>query len=403
MTERSGRGEDGVDMANGLTDGAEIVWPHRPPVGIPVAPSTAFGGIVFTGRHAQYTGADTWYPSWASDGDLYSPWTDGDVHGTVSVSYNRDATLATTGQARIVGDDPLALDVVDLGVYPGDPAPYRGRYPCGSLVHDGVWYYGTYTLDDIEGPCGNWCRLGPFVGFRYSMDGGRRWIDTPHTPASPLFGESGKGGARVRIGSPHVVDFGRNMEQSPDGKAYLVGHGTSRPDGFASWVAGDEIYLIRVTPSIETMNDAAAYEFFAGHDAGGQAIWSKDRGAMRPLLTWRGQLGCVTITYNAALRTYLMCVSRPTDGFTSIDTMILQANALTGPWALVQYLPRFGPQAYFANIPSKFIAADGRRMWLCYSANFSRLTPGTGVGPGEDQPPGSDYALCVHEFYLVSA
>ena len=31
------------------------------------------------GRHAAYTGADTWYPSWASDDILYSPWTDGNI------------------------------------------------------------------------------------------------------------------------------------------------------------------------------------------------------------------------------------------------------------------------------------------------------------------------------------
>jgi hypothetical protein len=33
--------------------------------------------VAFTGRHAEYTGADTWYPSWANDGNLYSPWPDG--------------------------------------------------------------------------------------------------------------------------------------------------------------------------------------------------------------------------------------------------------------------------------------------------------------------------------------
>lgn len=24
--------------------------------------------------------ADTWYPTWSSDGNLYTPWTDGSVH-----------------------------------------------------------------------------------------------------------------------------------------------------------------------------------------------------------------------------------------------------------------------------------------------------------------------------------
>ena len=57
------------------------VWPSEPPADCPFPPSETLKGLRFTGRHAEYTGADTWYPSWASDGNLYSPWTDGDVNG----------------------------------------------------------------------------------------------------------------------------------------------------------------------------------------------------------------------------------------------------------------------------------------------------------------------------------
>jgi len=51
------------------------------PAGSPFESSTELTGIVFTGRYAQYGHADTWYPSWAADGNLYSPWTDGEVNG----------------------------------------------------------------------------------------------------------------------------------------------------------------------------------------------------------------------------------------------------------------------------------------------------------------------------------
>ena len=75
----------------------------------------------------------------------------------------------------------------------------------------------------------NWPWLGPVVGFRISKDFGKTWTDTPHTPAKPLFGETGMWGYPVKIGSPHFVDFGKNMEHSPDGKAYLVAHGVPSP------------------------------------------------------------------------------------------------------------------------------------------------------------------------------
>ena len=78
-------------------------------------------------------------------------------------------------------------------------------------------------------------------------------------------------GGKVKMGSPHFVDFGKNMQYSPDGKAYLVGHGATDPDlhprpANLSWITGDQIYMARVKPSIENMNNRAKYEFFSGHD-----------------------------------------------------------------------------------------------------------------------------------------
>ena len=47
---------------------------------------------------------------------------------------------------------------------------------------------------------------------------------------------------------------------------------------------------------------------------------------------------------------------------------VAEADALTGPWALVSYWAGFGDQGYFLNAPSPFWA--GRTGWLWYSANW---------------------------------
>jgi len=378
------------------------VWPSTPPDGCPFPQSTDVTGIAFTGRNAAYTAADTWYPSWASDGNLYSPFTDGEV-GPWPVSSN--GVLAATGQAKIEGDDPLNLEVVGLGATFGPPAPYGGRYPCGSLVKDGIWYYGTYCLDE-SGRGLNWDVLGPFVGFRISRDFGHTWDDTPHTPAEPIFGESGKQNSKVKIGAPHFVDFGRNMEHSPDGKTYLVGHGATSTHGDLSWISGDQIYLIRVEPTPETINDATAYEFYAGTDGSVQSVWTRDFAAIRPLVEWRERCGCVTMTYDAPLGKYLLCV---TDGWPTTGTMntwVLESDAVTGPWRLVTFMEKFGTQAYFVNLPSKFISADGRTAWLCYAANFTnqaqeKFRVYEDVPYLDVDPPGSTYAMCLQEVQLL--
>lgn len=387
-------------------------WPSQPPPGCPFPPSPSLRGIAFTGRHSDYNVADTWYPSWASDGKLYSPWTDGScprLDGSREKSNSGLGPRAQTGHAVLEGDDPLNLRIYSLGLAEADASPYQGRYPCGSLVHNGVWYYGTYTLSpNGTTPYGktnyNWPWLGPFVGFRTSTDFGRTWTETPHSAARPIFGEIGLWGHPVRIGSPHFVDFGRNMEHSPDGKAYLVCHGARDPDPqprFAnlSWISGDEIYLIRVEPSLKTINDPAAYEFYAGLDSRQNPIWTRDFSAIQPLIEWNNNCGCVTATYNAPLRKYLMCV---TDGWPTYATMhsyILEADALHGPWRLVTYMKDFGQQGYFLNFPSKFIGRDGRTLWLCYSANFAKDWNGQKILPN---PAGSRYGLVLAEAQLLS-
>lgn len=381
------------------------VWPSEPPADCPFPKSTTFNNLGFTGRHAEYTGADTWYPSWASDGNLYSPWTDGNVNGLGASSAGKDAA---TGHAKIVGDDPLKLQVVDQAIYKSDPSPYEGRYPCGSLVYNGVWYYGTYCLHPSGSvPNGgmnyNWPWLGPFVGFRSSTDLGKTWTQTPCTPAKPLFGEHALKGEPVKIGSPHFVDFGRNLEHSPDGKAYLTGHGASdganRRFAYNSWITGDEIYLTRVTPGLEHMNDAARYEFYAGDNPEGQPVWAKDFAQIKPIAAWKDNMGCVTMTYNAPLKKYLLCVTDGGNTVAYFNTYMLESDRVTGPWKLVTYLKHFGEQAYFVNLPSKFIAADGRTLWLCYAANFSQGWNGINFYP---RPPGSRYGMCLQEIRLLT-
>jgi hypothetical protein len=242
----------------------------------------------------------------------------------------------------------------------------------------------------------------------------------------PLFPEPKEYLDPVKMGAPHFVDFGRNMEHSPDGKAYMLGMGAEDNDpepracikpgppgesfqlqpgceedfdhANLSWITADQIYLARVIPSPETINKLKAYEFFAGHDKAGKPIWTSDFEQIKPLIEWNNHMGCATATYVPGLRKYLMCV---TDGWPTVakmDSYILEADRLTGPWRMVTYMKDFGEQAYFLNFPSKFISSDGRTLWLCYSANFSSGWNGIKL---RFNPPGGRYGLCLHEVKLL--
>lgn len=388
------------------------VWPSEPPADCPFPRSVDITGIAFTGRHREYTEADTWYPSWASNGNMYSPYADGSVDGIkvwaenpkVVAKLEKPEVLATfyptfppestTGQAVIIGDDPLNLKVESLGFQAASPDPYDARYPSASLVYNGIWYYGTYAIDDLKGPCGNWCVQGPFIGFRISRDYGRTWTETKLTPTNNLFRESAKNGATAKMGGPHFVDFGRNLEYSPDGKAYLLAFGPSHPEAKHGWASGGEIFLARVTPSLQNMNDLSKYEFYAGRDEQGQPRWSKKFAEIKSLLEWNDHLGTVTATYNPGLKKYLMCMTYGWPSNKTLDSMILESTQLTGPWKLVTYMKKFGEQGYFLNFPSKFTSADGRTAWLCFSDNYMR-----------DQKfnlPGGRYGMNLQEVKMLS-
>ena len=205
--------------------------------------------------------------------------------------------------------------------------PFDSRYPSGSLVHDGIWYLGSHpegaTNQDkvrwFDEPY-PWAWTAPLTGFRISRDYGKTWSAQPNDPTKPLFEEMGMDDMQldeegrplygpIQIGEPFFVDFGKNMQHSPDGKAYLVGHGASQraenpKQVNSSWCIGDQAFLIRVTPSPETINDASAYEFFAGHDDEGEPLWTKQRSEMKPLVEWTGRIGASAITYNPGLERY---------------------------------------------------------------------------------------------------
>jgi hypothetical protein len=95
----------------------------------------------------------------------------------------------------------------------------------------------------------------------------------------------------------------------------------------------------------------------------------------------------------------LLCVTDGGNTVSRYNTYILESDRITGPWKLVTHMNNFGEQAYFVNFPSKFIGADGRRLWLCYAANFSS---GWGGITFKSSPPGSRYGMCLQEVRLLA-
>jgi hypothetical protein len=93
-----------------------------------------------------------------------------------------------------------------------------------------------------------------------------------------------------------------------------------------------------------------------------------------------------------------MCVTDGGNTCSRMNTYVLEAEILTGPWRLVTYMKNFGEQAYFVNLPSKFIGPDGRTAWLCYSGNFATDWNGNKI---KVNPPGTRYGLVLQQIRLL--
>mmetsp|Transcript_14202 Transcript_14202/g.31471 ORF Transcript_14202/g.31471 Transcript_14202/m.31471 type:complete len:179 (-) Transcript_14202:80-616(-) len=134
----------------------------------------------------------------------------------------------------------------------------------------------------------------------------------------------------------------------------------------------------------------------------GAQSWHKgDVAKAEPLISWANRTGVTTMTYIETVKRYIVCVSTPTySPFTEqqFDTYLLESENITGPFRYISYLREFGPQAYFVNIPSKFVGdfnpKDGSlRLFLSYSANFDwkKSAP---------KPAGSGYHWTLQEVIL---
>ena len=390
-----------------LGDMTYVKWVSTPKPGCPFPISKdILGWEYLNGSNANYGGADTFYPTWAEDGNIYTPWTDGTLNNVASHSgaANRAPWTSTTGMATVSGDDPFTLDVDKVHTFAAGTWPYLGRYPCGSLSYNSTWYYGTYYLQNPNttmpfpdgatkpvgpnpGPnCGNWCVQGPLADFRHSGDDGETWVEPlPNSTGlhDNLFNETAFYGSTLKFGAPHFIDFGRNMEHSPDGYAYIVGHGSSDRNNVHGWMLGDEVYMARVLPSKEHINNAASWQFW------NNASWVSGVQNAQPVVRWDRNMGVVTASYHPAIKKFILCISTATTYpvlTKEFDTYFLESDSLTSGWALFNYNSKFGPEAYFVNYPSKFMAAEvdaegNYHSMLSYSANFAMDRNGTGGVP----------------------
>ena len=341
---------------------------HAPYLQSSHIPGATFSDLILEKNRSgpNYACGDQWAGTWAADDHLYMGWGDGTGFGYRG-KFSDPAT-AFIGLARIEGVPPHHRGINVWGGYNPESqagARYANRRPRltdlkpadGLIALDGTLYWYAERKSDGRVDC----------HLLTSTDYGRSWTDHGR-----FFQEDGK------FAFTAVIQFGKNYSDAP---AYLAHYlymfdGGTKAENHPHYLRKDML-LARI-PLNDLLNRKAV-EFFAGTSA--NPSWTTDIDQAKPVFQdQRGVNSHVSCTYNKALDRYFLLTTHSNDG--TKEGMkkglgVFESDRPWGPWSTVYYTNRlndFVPgltELINASLPSKWISADGKSMWLVFSGRPS--------------------------------
>lgn len=302
---------------------------------------------------------DLWPSCWADDDNLYTA--NGDGGGFTNSGLRFDLAIS-----RVSGMPPR-LSGVTLATNVGTnwSGHNYNRKPTGMVCVGHTIYLAFQNLNLKN------FNDAPAASIARSNDHGVTWS---WDKASPMFGDPAHPQAAdaYKFTTIFFLDYGRDSIHAPDDYVYAYGLDNN-------WREQKALYLARIPR--QTIQLRSAWQFYTGLDAHSRPRWSADISAKAPVLTDDRLLyprvlnkeGCYPqqpvlsqggVVYDAPLRRYIFA------SWSCSTHEFFEAPEPWGPWRL--FLSKdFGPMRlaenrgqYGTNIPSKFVSADGKTLYL---------------------------------------
>jgi hypothetical protein len=299
---------------------------------------------------------DLWPNCWGADDAIHTAHGDGKGFGEDSSDIGVDTITGTPGHLKGVtvatGNEVGQIWTLD-GQHTRKPT---GMACVGSTLYLAVQDLAT-NFDDA-----------PAASISRSDDGGKTWT---WDRTAPMFSD----GIFTTI---MFLDYGKGYANASDGYVYAYGLDHNWRDSYSNTVDDpQDVYLARVPRN--SVQDRASWQFYSGTGADGAPTWSSDIARRRAVLhddrrlyhDATGPLRDISVisqggvVYDAPLRRYFYT------SWTEYSFEFYTAVTPWGPWKLMvskdfgEYpwtSSRYG--GYATTIPSKFISADGTRMWV---------------------------------------
>ena len=293
----------------------------------PYPPSPAIRNIAFDPPGTivrQAPGSDNWPLTWGDDGGLYTAY--GDGWGFAPL-VDRKLSL---GLAKVTGAPPRINGInIRSATAERTGEGKRGPKTSGMLMVDGVLYMWVRNVENAQ--------------LAWSADRGRTW----------------QWGFKLTegFGAPAFLNFGANYSGARDEYVY-----TYSQDGSSAYESYDGVALARVKRT--QMRDRAAYEFLERLDESGRPVWTRDIARRGPVFTYQGRCQRVDAVYHAPSKRYLLALGHNHDS----GWGIYDAPEPWGPWTTAFHTASWDlPGTHGYRLPAKWMAADGRSMYLVFS------------------------------------
>jgi hypothetical protein len=380
------------------------------PYGVGARPASAAGrsqvitgGMFGVGTRYTKGAGDTWFNTWADDGNIYA--TSNDTSG-FNGTCNSDLVVN-----ELVGSDPTQLTAPYVNCmtsygHAGDTSEYPDGcdWKSGGIISvSGVLYLAVARQTGVctNAPDGEQPSMDASIV--KSTDHGRTWsngfgtTNDPNGAAPPLNKATGHVMAmfpRNHFSAPFFIQYGQddNPASTADGGNKYV-YAVSN-DGFA--YDGSYLYLGRVLRSKIGDLNAADWQFYTGPPGGNgldSANWSSNFKDAKPILTSKNEISQPEIQYFPTLHRYVLIsfyypfsTHWPANGTASRSTFsFYEAPHPWGPWTQFLNKPTTltvcyidcQPQNtmpvgfYDPTLVSKFIRMEGLSNIIFTSGDFT--------------------------------
>lgn len=210
------------------------------------------------------------------------------------------------------------------------------------------------------------------AGIIHSKDFGKTWTNLPGKNTPEFFGS--------KFGAPAFLTFGPGNTETPKYLSPYV-YAISN-DG--NWASGDNVFLGRVhRDSIIFRN---AWQFYKGNTNSKKPLWSGDEEMASPVFSDPGHVGHPTITYNKALRRYILCISSDVkphrENSSNEETkkwnwesemQLYESRHPWGPWSIFHNEKQWGGTdhtCYLPQMPSAWISKDGLSGSILFAGDY---------------------------------